>query len=237
MSVLYAGVFREDVRGGKDLVGQHAVAAGNFEEVAGSVVDKLEADAGRGAPKKMTLTSGDGWVLHYSIVQRMIYVIITDDRVPDRSFAFDFLDRVSGYALAGGPVDWRPILSKEIVTTNASIKAESGDFGGNEKVVKVKGEVARVKRIMVQNIEAVVQRGERLERLADDAEHLQQNSVTFRQTSRAVARRMWFENVKMWIVVVLVVAIILYSIVVASCGGFLLPNCVGRGGNVTLMYE
>ena len=46
---------------------------------------------------------------------------------------------------------------------------------------RVRDEVAKVKDIMVMNIEALLERGERLDLLVDKTEQLSSNSVTFKQ--------------------------------------------------------
>ena len=68
--------------------------------------------------------------------------------------------------------------------------------GDPDKVERVKDEVARVKDIMVTNIEALLERGERLDLLVDKTEQLSSNAVTFKQASRTLARRMWWQNFK-----------------------------------------
>ena len=68
--------------------------------------------------------------------------------------------------------------------------------GDPDKVERVKDEVARVKDIMVTNIEALLERGERLDLLVDKTEQLSTNAVSFKQASRTLARRMWWQNFK-----------------------------------------
>ena len=73
---------------------------------------------------------------------------------------------------------------------------KKGRPGDPDKVERVKDEVARVKDIMVTNIEALLERGERLDLLVDKTEQLSSNAVTFKQASRTLARRMWWQNFK-----------------------------------------
>lgn len=136
--------------------------------------------------------------------------------------------------------------SEEISTLTKAGPSNSGDTqvntkrkrkkivpGDPDKVERVRDEVARVKDIMVTNIEALLERGERLDLLVDKTEQLSSNAVTFKQASRTLARRMWWQNFKVWIVIAIVVLVLIYIIISASCGGPLLPNCVGKGGNGT----
>ena len=65
-----------------------------------------------------------------------------------------------------------------------------------DKVERVRDEVERVKDIMVSNIDALIQRGERLDLLVDKTEHLSNHSVTFKRTSQNLARKMWWQNTR-----------------------------------------
>ena len=55
--------------------------------------------------------------------------------------------------------------------------------GDPDKVERVRDEVARVKDIMVTNIEALLDRGERLDLLVDKTDQLSSSAVSFKQVS------------------------------------------------------
>ncbi|KAF8789582.1 Vesicle-associated membrane protein 7 like protein [Argiope bruennichi] len=69
------------------------------------------------------------------------------------------------------------------------------------------GEIDELTEIMVQNIDSVANRGERLELLVDKTENLNSASVTFRKTSKNLARSMCIKNVKITVIIVLVMLI------------------------------
>lgn len=89
-------------------------------------------------------------------------------------------------------------------------------------------------------------RGERLELLINKTENLSNNvskceflcdyssikfllqSVTFRKTSRNLARSLFWKNVKLYVIIALIIAVIIYIIVSLSCGGLLWQSCVGK---------
>lgn len=71
-------------------------------------------------------------------------------------------------------------------------------------------------------------RGERLELLVDKTENLRNTSVSFRKTSRNLARAMFWKNIKMYVIVGVIVAVILYAIISMFCGGFLWQECVHK---------
>ena len=62
-------------------------------------------------------------------------------------------------------------------------RAKGSAPGDPDKVERVRDEVARVKDIMVTNIEALLDRGERLDLLVDKTDQLSSSAVTFKQVS------------------------------------------------------
>lgn len=76
--------------------------------------------------------------------------------------------------------------------------------------------------------ENVTARGERLELLVNKTENLRDTSVSFRKTSRNLARAMFWNNIKMYVIVGLVLLFIVYVIVSMFCGGLLWQECVHK---------
>lgn len=77
-------------------------------------------------------------------------------------------------------------------------------------------------------LENVTARGERLELLVNKTENLRDTSVSFRKTSRNLARAMFWNNIKMYVIVGLVLLFIVYVIVSMFCGGLLWQECVHK---------
>jgi len=87
--------------------------------------------------------------------------------------------------------------------------------GAQDKVDKVKEQMDDVKNVMVDNIEKVLKRGEKIELLVDKTDNLNQQSIRFKKHSTQLKQAMWWQNAKLMIVVgvvvVVVVGIIAYS--------------------------
>ncbi|KAK6171532.1 hypothetical protein SNE40_019703 [Patella caerulea] len=89
--------------------------------------------------------------------------------------------------------------------------------GGQMSVLQ--SQVDEVKGVMSQNIEKVLERGERLEDLIDKTDELQMNSMAFQKTSKKIAKKYWWKNTKMTlilvgvglVVILIIIIIILYS--------------------------
>ncbi len=67
---------------------------------------------------------------------------------------------------------------------------------------------------MTQNIERVLERGERIDLLVDKTAGLQQNAGEFRMRSRTLRRRMWWKNTKLMILIAVVVILLVFLIVI-----------------------
>lgn len=235
MAILYSVVSRH-----KTILSRYAACIGNFGEITDLVLSKLDSETNT----KMTYQSGP-YNYHYVIQDGVVFLCITDEDF-DRGVAFHFLNQIqSKYVNMFGPLDgprtdkaipfglnaeFGPILSEEMKNAN-KMNSKKNHLGLDEednKVERLRDEVQHVKDIMVANIDSIVSRGERLELLVDKTESLSNESVSFRQSSRRVERKMWWQNTKMKLVLVLVVIIVIYAIVSGSCGGLLWPNCVGH---------
>ncbi|WAQ96852.1 VA725-like protein [Mya arenaria] len=82
--------------------------------------------------------------------------------------------------------------------------------------------------VMRQNIESVIQRGERLDDLMDKTDELEAGAATFQRTASKIRKKYWWKNTKMKIIVGCVVFVILVGIVLAIVFG---GHLVGGGGD------
>ncbi|KAG0288596.1 hypothetical protein BGZ98_004205, partial [Dissophora globulifera] len=85
-------------------------------------------------------------------------------------------------------------------------------------IKQVQGEIEQVKDVMVQNIERVLERGERIELLVDKTDNLNQRSFDFKRRSTALKRTMWWKNTKLMVILMLVVVLLIYVAISAACG-------------------
>ena len=93
-----------------------------------------------------------------------------------------------------------------------------GGVGGQDNVKRVQEEIENVRGIMSENIERVLERGERIDLLVDKTGRLNANAGEFRRRSRGLRRRMWWKNVKVMALLCFVVVFLLYLFVGMGCG-------------------
>lgn len=65
-----------------------------------------------------------------------------------------------------------------------------------DELVRAQTELNQVKDIMVQNVEQILSRGERIELLVDKTDVMAGQATAFRRGARTVRRRMWWKNTK-----------------------------------------
>ena len=84
---------------------------------------------------------------------------------------------------------------------------------------------------LLENIERVLERGDKIELLVESTARLQSDAAAFRSTTRRVARRMWWNNAKMFFLAWCVCVFVLYLIGAQFCGWNLyLCSSKHRGG-------
>ncbi|KAJ9506209.1 hypothetical protein QJQ45_000589 [Haematococcus lacustris] len=125
-----------------------------------------------------------------------------------RRIPFAFLDdiRARFYASYGNAREVAGVpeqaLAYEYSTDFGPVLAERMAFFGNDPaadtITRVKGELLEVKNIMIENIEKVLERGEKLDLLVDKTDNLQ--------------------NVKLWFAIGAFLLLLLYTVLAMTCG-------------------
>lgn len=73
-----------------------------------------------------------------------------------------------------------------------------------DELERAKGELAQVKDIMVQNVEQILSRGERIELLVDKTDEMAHQATAFRRGARTVRRQQFWRNQKIMLLSVAV---------------------------------
>lgn len=90
--------------------------------------------------------------------------------------------------------------------------------GKNDAIKNVQREMEDVREVMSENIERVLERGERIDLLVDKTDRLGGSARDFRVRSRGLRRRMWWKNVKLMVLLSVVVVFLIYLLVGMGCG-------------------
>ncbi|XP_050315042.1 vesicle-associated membrane protein 7-like [Anthonomus grandis grandis] len=187
MPILYSVVSR-----GTTVLAKYASCAGNFAEVTEQVIAKIPDYNDR-----LTYTHGN-YLFHYICENRIIYMCITDNEF-ERSRAFLFLNEIKRRFQANyGPTAESALaysLNAEFARILANEMKHYSESHDVDTISKVHSELDELKNIMVKNIDSVALRGEKVELLLTKTENLNNGAVSFRQTSRNLARSMFWKNI------------------------------------------
>lgn len=88
-------------------------------------------------------------------------------------------------------------IAYEYTTEFSRVLHKEMDYFSNDPnadtITRVKGGIAEVKNVMIENIEKVLERGERIELLVDKTDHLNSEAFMFRQKAKKVKSQMWWK--------------------------------------------
>jgi vesicle-associated membrane protein 7 len=116
---------------------------------------------------------------------------------------------------AYGAAAFNADLKAHMATAGAGAAAAGAD---DDAFRHVRGEIDGVRGIMTENIERVLERGERIDLLVDKTGRLGGSAGDFRVRSRGLRRRMWWKNVRLMVVLTVVVVFLVYLLVGFGCG-------------------
>ena len=111
-----------------------------------------------------------------------------------------------------GAADFNTVLKRLMVEYGTT------QGGKNDAISNVQENMESVKGIMTENIERVLERGERIDLLVDKTDRLGAGAHDFRVRSRGLKRRMWWKNVKVMVLLGVVCVFLVYLFVGFGCG-------------------
>eukprot|EP00732_Lithocolla_globosa_P006534 Lithocolla_globosa_v1_NODE_7658_length_917_cov_25.230858.p1 type:complete len:236 gc:universal NODE_7658_length_917_cov_25.230858:842-135(-) len=223
MPIIYSLVTR-----GPTVLAEYTNTTGNFTTVTQAILDKIPT-----SNSKMSYVY-DRYLFHYIAEDGLVYMCMADEefgrRVPfaflediKRRFINTYGDRGKTAIPLGMNAEFSKVLSKQM-----GYYSENPDA---DRINEVRNEIDTVKNVMVQNIEKVLERGERMELLVDKTDNLNQQAFQFSKRSTQLKRAMWWKNIKLMIILAFVCLIVLYILVCFACGFPAWHKCVGGGSD------
>lgn len=205
---------------GNTVLAEHATASGNFISVSRKILSKISA----AASGKMSYAY-DQHYFHYFTSNELIVLCMSDSSFPRRvAFAFleDAYERFTqnyGTSFASA----MPFQMNEDFSRVLARQMEYFSFDPRaDKIGQVKDRLDDTKKIMVENIERILDRGEHIELLVSKTDKLSESSFRFKQSSRNLRYAMCMKYIWLWIVlIVIVLAIVVFGLWILSsliCG-------------------
>ncbi len=144
--------------------------------------------------------SQDRHLFHVVCAAGIVYLCMADEAF-GRRIPFAFLEEVRdrfGAAYGGGATT---ALAYAYNTEFSRVLHQQMDyFSSNpaaDALSRAKGEMAEVKSVMVENIDKVLDRGEKIELLVDKTEGLSGDAFRFKKQTTRLKQQMWVKNMKM----------------------------------------
>eukprot|EP00850_Spirogloea_muscicola_P012899 SM000085S23249 [mRNA] locus=s85:183998:185686:- [translate_table: standard] len=222
---------------GTTVLAEYTAFSGNFSTIALQCLQKLPP-----ANNKFTYTC-DRHTFNYLVEDGFTYLVVADEEF-GRQIPFAFIDRVKedfqrryggdraeastahgldrdfGYeGSAHRPVAYS--LDKEYGPKLKEHMQYCVDHPEEmNKMSRIKAQVSEVKGIMMDNIEKVLDRGEKIELLVDKTENLRFQADNFQRQGRQLRSKMWWQNMKIKLVILAILVAIGIIIWVSVCHGF-----------------
>ncbi|CAM6125451.1 unnamed protein product [Calypogeia fissa] len=213
-SLIYSFVARGTV-----VLAEYTAFSGNFSTIAVQCLQKLPANN-----NKFTYTC-DRHTFNYLVEDGYTYLVVADEDF-GRQIPFAFLDRVKEdfrRRYAGGRAD--TAIAHSLDKEFGSKLKEHMQFCVDHpeemnKLSKIKAQVSEVKGIMMDNIEKVLDRGEKIEVLVDKTDNLRNQADNFQRQGRQLRRKMWLQNFKVKLIVLAIIIVVILIIWLSICHGF-----------------
>ncbi|KAF9159536.1 hypothetical protein BGX20_002902 [Mortierella sp. AD010] len=173
----------------------------------------------------------DRYLFHYICEDGLTYMCMADDSF-GRRIPFAFLQDIKEKFLAqyGREQALESLVPYSMNEFSKTIAKQMEYFSTDpdaDRIKHVQGEIEQVKDVMVQNIERVLERGERIELLVDKTDNLNQQAFVFKRRSSMLKRTMWWKNVKLMVLLGVAVVVLTYLAISAACGFPFWSSCRG----------
>jgi vesicle-associated membrane protein 72 len=221
---------------GSVVLAEHTAFTGNFSTVAVQCLQKLPPNSTR------STYSCDGHTFNFLVDSDFVFLVVADEAA-GRSVPFVFLERVKEdfvqrYGSVTDNQSQHPLADEDDFLLEDPFGVAYNldrEFGPRlkdhmqycvnhpeeiNKIAKVKAHLSEVKGIMMDNIEKILDRGEKIELLVGKTETLQSQADNFHRHGRELRRKMWLQNLRFKLMVGGGIAALILILWLMICGGF-----------------
>ncbi|KAL3828357.1 hypothetical protein ACJIZ3_017159 [Penstemon smallii] len=213
-TLIYSFVARGTV-----ILAEYTEFKGNFNTIASQCLQKLPS-----SNNKFTYNC-DGHTFNYLVENGFTYCVVAVETA-GRQIPIAFLERVKddfnkryggGKAATTGPNGLKKEFGPKLKEQMQYCVDHPEEIS---KLAKVKAQVTEVKGVMMENIEKVLDRGEKIELLVDKTENLRSQAQDFRTQGTKMRRKMWIQNMKVKLIVLLIIIALILVMWLSICHGF-----------------
>eukprot|EP00271_Cylindrocystis_brebissonii_P016168 TRINITY_DN39422_c0_g1_i1.p2 TRINITY_DN39422_c0_g1~~TRINITY_DN39422_c0_g1_i1.p2 ORF type:complete len:220 (+),score=53.64 TRINITY_DN39422_c0_g1_i1:171-830(+) len=217
MPIVYALVAR-----GTIVLAEFSALAGNVSSVARRILEKLEHD-GETRLSYMIDTN----VFHVLMEEGgpLVFLCMADQQFGKR-IPFVFLEDIQMRFLSTYGAQAHTALAYAMNDEFSRTLSQQMEYFANSDILaRVGREVRETKAVMIQTIDKVLDRGEKIELLVDKTSVLSDNTFRFKRNAASLKRALWWKNAKLLLMLSAAGVLLLYFLIAAFCGGLLLSSC------------
>ncbi|KAL8162033.1 hypothetical protein V2J09_013522 [Rumex salicifolius] len=190
MAILYALVARGSV-----VLAEFTATDTNASVVARQILEKIP-----GTNDTHVSYSQDRYIFHVRRTDGLTVLCMADESF-GRRIPFAFLeDTHKKFVRMYG----RAVITAQAYAMNdefSRVLSQQMEYYSNDqsadRINRLQGEMNQVRNVMVDNIDKVLDRGERLELLVDKSANMQENTFHFKRQARRFRSNVWWRNIKL----------------------------------------
>jgi vesicle-associated membrane protein 7 len=208
--IIYAIVLRDP----DTVLSEFSKAQGNFPQITRNIISKVPRNG------KFSYSYNESYSYHYNSENNFVFMCLTDALFTKR-VAFLFLEDIKSKFFEKYSKIANTVIAFGINTEFVEvIKTRMNFFNTDtsiDKISALKASVDQAKNIMVDNIDKVLARGEKVELLVKKTEYMSEQAVTMKKRAVLVKKKMWIQNFKMQAICACMVLLLILMISMSIC--------------------
>ncbi|KAJ9541241.1 hypothetical protein OSB04_027747 [Centaurea solstitialis] len=187
MAILYALVAR-----GTTVLSEFSAVSGNTGAVARRILEKLPPDV-----ESRLCFSQERYIFHILRSDSLIFLCMANDTF-GRRIPFSYLEDIQMRFMKnyGKVAPYAPAYAMNDEFSRV-LHQQMEFFSSNPSADTLNRVRSEVRTIMVDNIEKILERGDRIELLVDKTSTMQDSAFHFKKQSKRLRRALWMKNAKL----------------------------------------
>jgi len=202
---------------------------GNFKALCKQVLEKLDYE--EDLRKTYTFQT---YNFHVYISQSVCFLCMAKDSLGTR-IPFGFLEDVRVLWMNKYGAKGQTAIEYGMNDEFSRVLGQKMDFYSNDtsadKIRAINAQMEVVKKQMKENVEKVMERSENIEELVDKAQGLQTETNSFNFKATTMKRKLWWKNIKLYVILAVVLLIIAYVAAGFLCGFPIFATCINTLSN------
>lgn len=208
--VFYSVVIREpDV-----VLAENEKVSGNFPQITRKILGRLPRQG------RFSYAYNSAYCFHYMSSGELVVLCLADEAFP-RRIAFLYLEDIYSRFLERYSTLLPKLISFGAKDFSETLLARMDYFNSDskgDKLEALKTNLGQLRTVMIDNIDKVLARGEKVEMLVKKTEVMSENAVVMRKRSTQLRKKMWWRNVKTYLLCCFTLLAVLLVTTLYICG-------------------